>query len=247
MDAVLESLSSALNYVRGGGNEDPPLTSDEGLEAYVTYARERFAALVVKTEQTRASWSSYLASSQMGTYYRVFMMFTSVFSLFHYISRTYLNVRQDRMVIEVYDILEWYLGILFACDWSLNWFLADRKWQYCQRYSSCCQLVASVDRNPSRFFSPSFFSIIDICTVISIFSCWDRVRPAQEEINSISSFLLYILFGIKTVRILRPLRMRQFIEQGISDEVDRFIGVMSMTLTIFVLFGTFSWLLAIVE
>jgi hypothetical protein len=73
------------------------------------------------------------------------------------------------------------------------------------------------------------------------------VRPAQEEINSISSFLLYILFGIKTVRILRPLRMRQFIEQGISDEVDRFIGVMSMTLTIFVLFGTFSWLLAIVE
>lgn len=190
----------------------PP--DDESVAAYLKWAYDKWISFGEKWAETRVMVNKFMQISIYAHYYKMYMLATSVFSLLLYITRTYLEPRGNRDVVVVYDGFELYLGVIFAFDWSLNYFLAEHK----------------------RVYMWSFYALVDMCTVLATFSTWGRIRPEQNSINSLESLLLYILFGLKTVRILRSLQIHSLIEDLVQDSVDRFIGVMSLTMSIFILF-----------
>jgi hypothetical protein len=169
-----------------------------------------------RAEEHRVLAQKYYTSASWALAYRGFMDGVSVLSLLHFITRTYLTDRREyEDVIMVYDVIEWFLGAAIAFDWFLQYLLVERKLLYLS----------------------SFYSIVDLCSVLSIFTRWGREQPSQNGIDSINSFFLYIIFGMDTTRILRALRLRRLIDDTVVDPVDRFVGVMSLIMSIFILFA----------
>ena len=83
----------------------------------------------------------------------------------------------------------------------------------------------------------SMYSWIDICTVIPIFVTYNYTRPSRFHINTFGDFLLFVLFGLETTRILRVIRIRQKVLELVTDPVERCIGILALTMSVFILFG----------
>ena len=86
------------------------------------------------------------------------------------------------------------------------------------------------------FMYCSFYSIVDILTVIPTYATLNASRPIFTDINTFSEAVLYLLFGLKTTRILRALRVRRKI-LDIEEEVQRTVADMSLQVLVLILFS----------
>ena len=66
----------------------------------------------------------------------------------------------------------------------------------------------------------SFFSMVDLLTVIPTWATLGTTAPVYSDISSIYTGVLYVLNLFKASRVLRPLRIRRKL-QSIEDEVQR--------------------------
>ena len=139
----------------------------------------------------------------------------SVLSCLEFIYQTYLDPVKDRLLIDQFDIAEQFLAVLFTVDWFLNLFLADHRIVY---------------------FS-SFYSLVDILTVIPIWvSVYSHV-PNYSEIKNARDAFVYFLVALATTRVLRALRIRKKLIV-LEDEVQRCVGEIALTLVVMILFFT---------
>ncbi len=62
--------------------------------------------------------------------------------------------------------------------------------------------------------------------------------PDMLKINTFSEACIYVLYGLKTTRILRALRIRKFFNL-LNNAVDRFLAEMVINIAIMILFSKF--------
>lgn len=82
----------------------------------------------------------------------------------------------------------------------------------------------------------SFFSMIDLMTVIPIFVTYEKTCPSFEQADNFSQVIYYILCGMGTTRILRALRLRRKFLM-LEDEVQRTLANMCLNIVVMVLFS----------
>lgn len=154
--------------------------------------------------------------SIFGFIYSHTLLILSVFSCMQYIYSTYStgNSELDIQQTNFFNIFELVLASLFLFDWMLSFFLAEHK----------------------LHFLSSFFSVVDLMTVIPKFATYGQVCPSWSEIRNGRSGVIFCLCGMGTTRILRALRIRRRL-QLIEDEVKRFIGDMVLRIIIMILFN----------
>ncbi len=89
-----------------------------------------------------------------------------------------------------------------------------------------------------NLFPSSFFSVVDMMTVIPIFALYNsRSCPAYGNVHNITDVVYYILCGLGTTRILRALRFRKVFLR-MEDEVKRFLANMCLYIVVMILFST---------
>lgn len=166
-------------------------------------------------EDIRLKVKRYHSNSVHGLLYSDIMLFISIISSFEFMYQTYLDPSDpaNQHTLNSLNILEKVFACLFIMDWMLNFFIADHK----------------------VIFMTSFFSMVDVLTVIPIWVTAGRVCPVYDEINSAGSAVLYLLFLLATTRILRALRIRRKLS-NIDDAVKRFIGEISCEISVMILF-----------
>jgi hypothetical protein len=86
------------------------------------------------------------------------------------------------------------------------------------------------------FIQFSFFSMVDLLTVIPIWITLDKEEVAFPDIHSWDDAFVYILFGLNTTRVLRVLRVHKKLNQ-FTDEVRRSLGEMILTVLVLLLFS----------
>jgi hypothetical protein len=77
--------------------------------------------------------------------------------------------------------------------------------------------------------------LIDICTVGSIVSSYFIEAVPYWSITTFSDGLIYIMYGFKTVRVLRALWFNKLLNR-IDDVVDRYIAEISLAISLMILF-----------
>lgn len=158
----------------------------------------------------------------IGGLYQLILLFLSVISVFQYIYGTYVdNYDSARMNLVglIMAKIELAFAGIFGFDWCLNLFLAD-------------------DRSA---YLTSFFSMIDLLTVIPTFAVFQHECPQFRKGMSGEDVIYYILCGMVTTRILRALRVRSrflFIE----DEVQRALANMGLNIAVMILYSKFGQL-----
>ena len=95
------------------------------------------------------------------------------------------------------------LSVLFFVDWSIQFFLADQITE----------------------FLTSFYSMIDVVTVLPTFVLYNFSVKVYDDIKSPGDWLLYIMVALSATRILRSLRLRRYTHE-IKDEVVRHLADM---------------------
>ncbi len=78
--------------------------------------------------------------------------------------------------------------------------------------------------------------MIDLMTVIPIFTMYDRTCPYITEANTHVKIVEFILCGLQTTRILRALRLRRRFVM-IDDEVQQFLANMGLYIVVMILFS----------
>ncbi len=87
----------------------------------------------------------------------------------------------------------------------------------------------------NEFLIHSFYSLIDIFIVISVIAT-NFIDPVEYGgVHSPLDFVIYSIYGLKTVRILRALWFSKKLMK-IDDAVDRYIGEMSLSISLMILF-----------
>ena len=104
-------------------------------------------------------------------------------------------------------------SILFFNDWSIQFFLADRKGE----------------------FLTSFYSMIDLVTVIPSFFLYNYTTKEFEELQGLLDWIIYLMTALTATRILRSLRLRMYM-MNIKDEVRRHLGDMILIFVTMILF-----------
>jgi hypothetical protein len=75
-------------------------------------------------EQLRLYVKEIVTNSFLGEFYNNVLLVLSIFSCFHYIEQTYLNVNDSFLGSPVVELA---LASIFTWDWFLNCFIADHK------------------------------------------------------------------------------------------------------------------------
>jgi hypothetical protein len=154
----------------------------------------------------------------IGGVYQMILLFLSVISVFQYIYGTYVdNYSSHRMNMmeSIMAKIELVFAGIFGFDWCLNLFLADNRISYLT----------------------SFFSMIDLLTVIPTFAVYQQQCPRFHRNMTGEEIIYYILCGMVTTRILRALRVRSrflFIE----DEVQRALANMGLNIAVMILYNS---------
>lgn len=155
----------------------------------------------------------------VGGVYQMILLFLSVISVFQYIYGTYVdNYNSPRMnrVESIMSKMELVFAGVFGFDWCLNLFLADNRISHLT----------------------SFFSMIDLLTVIPTFASYQQHCPRFHHSMTAEEIIYYILCGMVTTRILRALRVRSrflFIE----DEVQQALANMGLNIAVMILYSKF--------
>ncbi len=161
-------------------------------------------------EEYRVATKKFFTRSTYGIIYQNCLIIMSVFSCFEYIVETY----QGENIPNSLFLLEKIFAGIFSFDWLLSFFLADHKLTHIT----------------------SFFSMVDLLTVIPIWITYSKECPKYSETyNNPQKQFLWVMFALNTTRILRGLRCRRYVER-IDDAVNRAVGDMGITITIMILF-----------
>jgi hypothetical protein len=170
----------------------------------------------------RVATRKFLATTTAGYIYENLLLVLSVLSALEFIYQTYLDVDSDADLIHFFDLVEQVLAVLFMLDWLLNCFLSEHRILYIT----------------------SFYSMIDILTVIPIWVSVYSFVPFYHEIYTFRDGVVYFMVSLSTSRILRALRIRKKL-MAIEDEVKRCVGDIALTLVVMILF--FSALMQFLE
>jgi hypothetical protein len=168
-----------------------------------------------KFERFRLQIKQYMATSFVGQSYTLVLLIFSMLSPLQFIYQSYLlptSVNYSSR-IQVFNLIEMILAAIFTGDWLLAFFLADHKLS----------------------FMSSFFSMVDLMTVIPV---WVTVFESCIDINSVKTFKdfgVYVLCGMVSTRIMRALRLRKWLMK-IEDDVDRCLGEITLTVSVMMLF-----------
>ena len=150
-------------------------------------------------ETYRIKMNYALYNTSIGIFYNQLVLVLSTISCFQFIYLTYTKRDNDHTNNSDYTLfknLELTIAIILLFDWLVHFMVADNKTTYIT----------------------SFYSMIDLLTVIPIFSTYHIVCPAKDSLHhSASNYLAFVLCGINTTRILRALKFRQLF-QYIDDE-----------------------------
>jgi len=173
-------------------------------------------------EAYRVAVKKFLATTTTGRLYDTALLLLSVTSSLEFIYQTYLDPVENAYLIDVMNIAEQVLAVVFSLDWLLNFFLAEHRILYIS----------------------SFYSMIDILTVIPIWVSVYSFVPTYSQISNFRDAAVYFFVGMATTRILRALRIRKRLSI-IEDEVQRCIGEIVLQLIVMILF--FSALMQYLE
>jgi hypothetical protein len=170
-------------------------------------------------ERFRSFVKYLMVQSYIGQCFNWFMLVLSVLSCFEFIASTYLNVHKpaDLIIFDYLKVSELFAAVLFAFDWTIAFYIAEHK----------------------ILFLSSFYSMVDIMTVIPIFTTYTEhcIYYATHEYDySFDQVVFYILCGLNTTRILRALRVHRAF-QYIEDEVQRCLAHMSLNIAVMILFS----------
>jgi len=77
--------------------------------------------------------------------------------------------------------------------------------------------------------------MVDMITVISVIATYHRTRWDYSEIHNVIDVIYYILFGCKTVRVLRAVWFSKKLIL-IEDAVQRYLGEISLAICVMILF-----------
>jgi hypothetical protein len=131
----------------------------------------------------------FLTQSFVGEIYNVILLFFSVFSMFEHIWQSYLTYEDNNELLNQLNYVEYALASLFGLDWLLNLFVADHRLVFCK----------------------SFFSMVDIFTVIPVFATHGKKLSRVHDVHTASDLFFYVMFLMSNTRILRALRVRRYI------------------------------------
>jgi hypothetical protein len=169
-------------------------------------------------ETYRIKMNYALYNTSIGIFYNQLVLTLSTVSCFQFIYLTYTQSDNDptNKDYTLFKNLELTIAIILLFDWLIHFIVADNKTTYVT----------------------SFYSMIDLLTVIPIFSTSDIVCPSKSVLHhSASTYIAFVLCGINTTRILRALKFRQLFEY-IDDEVYRAIANMGLKITLMILFSS---------
>jgi len=85
--------------------------------------------------------------------------------------------------------------------------------------------------------SYSFFSMVDLLTVIPIWITSSTHCPQIDDVINMHSLVIYIICGLSTTRILRFLRIHRLI-RAVEDQVKRCLMQMLLVVTAIILFNS---------
>lgn len=173
-------------------------------------------------EAYRVAVKKFLATTTTGAVYDTLLLLLSVTSSLEFIYQTYLDPVKNAQLIDTFNIIEQVLAVVFTLDWMLNFFLAEHRILYIS----------------------SFYSMIDILTVIPIWVSVYSFVPQYSQISSFRDGVVYFSVGMATTRILRALRIRKRLTI-VEDEVQRCVGEIVLQLIVMILF--FSALMQYLE
>ena len=133
-------------------------------------------------------------TSRFGTIYDMALLILSFVSAAQLIFQTTLPPESEQSAYQKvlaysFTILEMILAVLFGFDWLLALFLAEVK---------------------SEFFL-SFFSMVDLVTVIPIWFTHSAALKYQDELYTNHDYFIYVLNALSNFRICRMFRLRKFI------------------------------------
>ena len=191
--------------------------------------------LLARVEDMRVSTKKFLSSSNFGLVYENVLLIISILSCLQYIYQTYLTSQRDFVQLTNFAILERALACLFIFDWCLSFFIADHKLKHISRFVAVFLLSIVVWATNLRC-SCSFFSMVDLLTVIPIWVTYQKKCPDIDNITSFGDGILYIMFGLTTTRILRALRIWKKLTT-IEDAVDRCLGQIGLSIGVMILFS----------
>lgn len=193
--------------------EDKPDTDEEAIDSPNIDAK-----ISDVIENYRLTVKKFLSAHWIGQTYNYTLLILSVLSSLQYIYQLYLDPSKphDLVQIAIFPLAEEVLACLFMFDWCLSFFIADHKINHIM----------------------SFFSMVDLLTVIPIWITRNTPQVYYSQIVSFTDFLVFLVYGLTTTRILRALRLRQKLIQAIEDDVQRCLGEMTLAITIMILFNS---------
>jgi len=170
---------------------------------------------MLSLEEMRVRVKKFMTTSTFGQNYNNVLLLISVASSIEYMYQTYLDPTDhpNAILLNNLNIVEKILASLFMFDWCLNYFMADHK----------------------LIFMTSFFSMVDILTVVPIWVTDNQSPPIVFEVNNFDSGLMYLLFLLSTTRVLRALRINRKLI-NVKDAVNRCIGEITLAILVMILF-----------
>lgn len=161
----------------------------------------------------RLNLKKFMTTSRFGKSYTDALLVLSILSSLQFVYQTYLDHDNNENELRFLEGVEKFIAGLFSFDWLLSFFMADHK---------------------SEFVN-SFFSMVDLLTVVPIWITSGFQPIPYNELESSFDIILYLLYFLNTTRILRALRLHRKI-MSIEDEVERATANMILNVLVMLLF-----------
>ena len=170
-----------------------------------------------KLELLRLRIKTLLLTTIFGKAYSNVLMVLSICSALQYIIQSYYDERNDsdQKTLYYFYQVEVFVAVAFFLDWCLMYFIADHRAE----------------------FLKSFYSMIDIATIIPTAFTYGTICPYPTELVTPHDTLVYIMNAASTMRVLRILRIQRYFG-GLEDPVKKFLAEMILALVCVLVFGS---------
>ena len=204
----MQSLDISSKFERHENDEHADNDEDEQNNLVATFTIEKLRIYAQKI----------FVTSRFGTIYDMVLLILSFVSAGQLIFQTTLPPGDQQSASQkdlerYFTTLEMILAVLFGFDWLLALFLAEVK---------------------SEFFL-SFFSMVDLVTVIPIWFTHSAPLKYQDALYSNYDYFIYVLNALSNFRICRMFRLRKFIIL-MENAVERLLSEIILTGVVSLLF-----------
>lgn len=130
-------------------------------------------------ETLRFQADYFVKNSSIGYFYTQLVLWLCTLSCLQFIYSTYTNVRTPgTQYFQLFQTLELTIASILMFDWILHFSLAQNKMKY----------------------SFSFYSIIDLLTLVPIYSTYNVACPNVDQLSDIVGYVYYTLCGLNCFR-----------------------------------------------